>query len=86
MSKQSLLKALQSVENMHEYMAEERTQTIITDIRASIENSTTLRDRFAMAIAQGIMASSSDNPPSANDLADYAYRYADAMLESRKAK
>lgn len=72
---------------MHEYMAEERTQTIITDIRASIENSTTLRDQFAMSAMTGFnreMVAYDWGESVLQTAAIMAYRVADAMMEARK--
>lgn len=89
MSKVKLIKALQSVDNFVEYFAEERTQTIITDIRASIENSTTLRDQFAMSALQGLIAHHGDSGvgdsiQSIEGAAQTVYEYADAMLKARE--
>jgi hypothetical protein len=86
-SKQKLIKALQGVDEFVNYFAEERTQTIITDIRASIENSTTLRDQFAMAASTGLIANRQNYIRHGMDTADialFSYRLADAMLKARE--
>lgn len=83
MSKQSLLKGLQSVENMHEYMGQERTQQIITDIRASIENSTTLRDQFAMCILPSLMLRWKEPGYTESGAVAEAYSIADMMMTCR---
>lgn len=54
--------------------------------RLSAENANLrndLRDRFAMTIAQGMLVCSGGDV-SAEDLAEYTYRYADAMLKERE--
>lgn len=87
MSKVKLIKALQSVDNLCEYFAEERTQTIITDIRASIENSTALRDQLAMAAITGFNKGMVDYGWGEDVLighAKQAYAIADAMLKARE--
>jgi hypothetical protein len=45
----------------------------------------TLRDRFAMASMQGLLASASDVAGRPDDLAAMAYEQADAMIAAREA-
>lgn len=44
----------------------------------------TLRDEFAMAALQGILADSEVKPRSIDDLSGWCYKVADAMLAARK--
>jgi hypothetical protein len=47
------------------------------------EETLTLRDRFAVAALQGMLADTACDPET-TDAAHIAYSYADAMLEARK--
>lgn len=49
------------------------------------EASDTLRDKFAMAALQGIIASAewAGGLSSRNDIAEFSFKYADAMLKAR---
>ena len=44
----------------------------------------TLRDEFAMAALQGLMANPDNPPDTRREWAEEAYLYADAMMEARK--
>lgn len=52
-------------------------------VAALEENQATLRDRFAMAALQGLLADSTRDPTD-NEAAKSAYGFADAMLWARK--
>jgi len=59
----------------------------------TVEAEPSLRDRFAMAALTGMLAQSSEvangytwaNGNSEQQVSEYAYNYADAMLEAREA-
>ena len=53
----------------------------LTTASDPISDGMTLRDYFAAKVAQGYVVS--DSIPSPKDVAEYAYRVADALLEVR---
>ena len=75
------------------YLAQEVSIAFEQGLKLGAETQPTLRDRFAMAALQGDIASEhegwaitdkADGPTREQQLAERAYRMADAMLEARK--
>ena len=56
---------------------------ITGNFEKDIEDKLTLRDQFAMAALNGLLATTSESGQSLEDYTKWAYKYADAMMEAR---
>lgn len=63
----------------------QRTMESICSISRDMEKLPTLRDQFAMAALQGLIACETTHG-NHEEFAEWAYEYADAMIAARKEK